>query len=169
MLTSPKILGPLIISLVILNLVFLHTLWRTCISYVGFFGVSLLLSLPMMLIIYKMIGKKNLIKKSERYALASIGGFFIYLIGFSILPFGLNYYCSNDKNVHVSTIDYKLAVTHDIDDETGERTTSHNYKWNHEGTKFSLGIFIKELGTELHYNVYEGLFGIDVIRDVEIR
>ena len=169
MLTSGKVLGPIIIAFVIANCIFLHTVWRTFISWIGFFGYSFLFSIPIILFIFWASRNWKNMNLKQRLFLAVIGGYSIYLIGLSTFPFGVNYYFSSDQGKHYSTLDYKLTLDSDRNDDTGERTTTHNYKWTHDNASFSLNILPAENGAELNYNVFRGLLGFDVIRDVEVK
>lgn len=104
-------------------------------------------------------------KTKERIILSVIGGYLTYLGMFSTLPFGANFYLSESKGELYSTFDFKTTYDSYLD-EQDELIQTTNYKWEHEGIRFSLNPGREPINGKLQYHVHGGLLGFNVVKDI---
>jgi hypothetical protein len=137
-------------------------------TWVDFINYSFIFSIPFLtLFTYAGIKSgKHKEKPLTQNIAAGLGlGFIAYMLCLSCIPFGINYYLSNDeKGVEYSTTEF------DVYEETTKRkgsstkTVTYEYEWIHEGASFDFSLSDFESKDEIVYTVHKGLLGFDVVK-----
>ena len=164
-----KLLSILVILFLILNGFCIHCVNSTVFTWVDFLNYSFLFSIPF-LALFTYIGIKSG-KHKDKPLLQNIStgfglGYVAYILCFSFIPCGVNYYFSNDEKVKEHS-----TTSFEVYKETTKRkgsttiTVTYEYEWMHECASFDFSQSDYEQKNKIIYTVHNGLLGFDVVKD----
>jgi hypothetical protein len=171
--TLDIIVSSIVVILLIMNIICIHTFKRTLISWASFANYSVLFSIPFMIFAFIMASKSTMHKEKQLGAKAAIGviaGFVIYLICASFIPFGYNYYWS-EQGEKFSTSNFEVIEVTTTRKKNGSRSesVSYEYEFKHEDYEFDFRESDFYHATSIEYYISEGPLGFTVIKDWKLK
>lgn len=171
--TLDIIVSSIVVILLILNIICIHTFKRTFISWASFANYSVLFSIPFMIFAFIMASKSTVHKEKPIGAKVTIGvisGFLIYLICASLIPFGYNYYWS-EQGEKFSTSNFEVMEVTTTRKKNGTRSesVSYDYGFKHEDYEYNFRESEYYNATSIEYYISEGPLGFTVIKDWKLK